>query len=488
MSWSHPELGRIEAMHRRNQAEHVWRHLYNPAERWEDLAPLDPRVLAQEATAAGCPPFNATKAHPPFRRPVQRLLQVHHDRAYGPAYTAELEAEGTRWAVKLADPSRWVARTPAAVIVVVGRNAPCRVVTAYRPLPPLRLVVWTEADFSAQADYVFEKETGMAADPTTRLARELLRVAQAGAGTPRDAWWLALAIGRARATVALDPGIREPLERAEVALAAGIEVTRQRILGTLSSDDMLDRLAVGLKDEDPGAAELALSDLEDALLVLETLELDAAAEGLLGRASDLLAWLPAGFSVLGAQAVLRRRALGDRGAAVALCSAVEEGLLGAQLRASEPAWRPAASLVDSLLPIPGLRDRVADLARRGAATIRSMLDQQLATFEVRVPAPVMGQDMARGRPWSLVGQVSPSGGWLRAFVVDAKHPEGYDVTDQAQAPGVSIWEFEQPGQEALVVLVTAAAELPGDGLASVLDAAEARPDVVVAIRRFSRPR
>jgi hypothetical protein len=488
MTWSHPELGPIRQMPRRHQAEHVWCHLYDPAERWGELAPADPRELHEEAVANGCPPFRPSKRHPPFDRHARRLLQRHHDQAYGPAYRAELELPDTRWAVKRSDPERWVARSPRAVIIIVVLNPSPWVLTAYRPLPPLPSVGWSEDDAQAQADYVFEKETGMAADQPTRLAQDLVRFAQAGGGTPRDAWWLALAVARARARVQQAPALEGPLKAAENALAAGLEAAREAISGALVADDVLDRLAEGLKDEHPAAAEMALSDLEDALLVLDTLELDSAASDMLERASSLLAWLPAAFTPLGAQAALRMGDLGNQGSAAALWSAVEECLEGAQLRASAPVRRPAASLVDSLLPAPGLLDRLAGLAARSSGTARGWLDQQLATFDVRAPAPVMGQAAQPDLPWPLIGQLAPSGLWLRAFVVDAEYPDGYDVTDLALAPGATLWQLEQPGQVAHVVVVAASTEVPGDTLAEVLDAVEQRDDAVVLFRRLTRPR
>jgi hypothetical protein len=483
MTWSHPVLGTILALARRYQPTKVWKHLYDPAERWKDLAPFDPNRLHEEAVAQGCPPFRPSTAHPPLDWRVQRLLQRHHDLAYEPAYGAELASPDARWSVKLADLERWVARTPRAVIVVVARTAEARVVTAYRPLPPLPGVGWDDEDFQRQADYVFEKETGM--EPA-QLAQDLQRLARAGAASPRDAWWLALAVGRGRARLARDPALREPLAAAEAALAGAGSGVRAEVGTELRADDLLDRLADGLKEERPEDAERALSDIEDALIVFDTLGLDDRASELLNAANSLVTWAPPEFVALGRQAALREAELGA-GSAAAMWVGVAESLLGAQVREVAPVRRPTSTLVDSLVPEPSLLDRIAAWADRGSQEVRAWASAQLGRFDVQAPVPVMGQRAVAEQPWTLVGSVDHLGPWFRAFVVDLDYPAGHDVTALLGTPGGTLWNLEHARQEAHLVIVSAAVAVPGEDLGALLVAANDRQDAVVLARRFTRP-
>lgn len=484
MRWTHPVLGTILPLARRFQPTKVWKHLYDPAERWKDLASVDPERLHDEAVAQGCPPFHPSKTHPPFDDwRVRRVLERHHDQAYEAAYSAELASPEARWSVKRADTDRWVARTPRAVVGIVTRTPESRVVTAYRPLPPMRNVGWGEDDFQRQADYVFEKETGMNA---AHLAQDLVRLAQAGVSTPRDAWWLALAVGRGRAGAAKDAALREPLDAAEAALQRAASGVRAEVDSAVGAVELLDRLAEGLKDERPEDAEHALSDVEDALLVLDTLGLHDRASELLESATGLLAWTPPEFVSLGRQAAARQAELGQ-GPAAELWAAVDECLVGAQVRTSPPVSRPVSTLVDSLVPQPSLVDRAAALADRGAQTVRAWADEVLGRIAVQAPVPLMGQASPTEQPWMLVGSVDRPGPWFRAFVIDHEHPAGYAVTEHLGTAAATLWHLERPGQAAHVVIISAHAALPGDDLQALLAAAESREDAAVVVRQFTRP-
>lgn len=488
MRWSHPELGLVEPIKRAHQPQKVWKHLYDPAERWESLAPINPQRLHAEAVAAGCPPFQPSGVHAPFDWRVSRHLQRHHDAAYEPAYSSELAADGTRWAAKWSDGGRWVARTPNAVIGVVSMTPRARVVTAYRPLPPLPGVGWGEDDFQRQADYVFEKETGMEPAALQRLAQDLLRQAEKGATTVPDGWWLALSVAKGRSQVAQTPELRGPLDAAEAALARLDRELGDELVRGVDRDTLLDRLAEGFKEAEPEDAEHALSDIEDALLVLEVLDAHNEVGALLEKVSSLVAWTPADFAALARHAQQRQGTLGQTGAASAMWAAVDESLAGAEVRTTTPARRPTASLLDELVPRPSLLDRVAAWAGQGADATGTWLSAQLAGFDVRPPVPVMGGAKSTTGPWSVVGNLAPGARRLRAFAVDAEYPDGYEVTNWTVKPGAALWQLERPGQDVVIVLVSADGALPDGPLSELLNDARGRDDVVVATRRFTRPR
>lgn len=488
MSWPHPILGIILAMVRRGQPEHVWKHLYNPEERWQDLCLADVRELYQAAIDEGCPPYHASECPQRFHWRVERVLQRHHDAAYGPAYGSEIASPDARWGQKLADPSRWVARTPRAVVAFVATSPETRVKTAFRPLPPIPHVGWDDEDFQRQADYKFEKETGMVPVEPANLARDLAEAAGVAVVGVREAWWLALAVGRGRTLVLAQPSLADPLAAAERALGRIPHAVIAEVSLGLIAGHLLDRLADALKQDEPEAAEESLSDLEDTLLVLSALGRGADAEAMLGEATELLAWLPREFDALARQAVLRQAALGSAGPATELWANVEESFVGAQLRATNPVSRPRSSLVDSLIPAPVLLDRFAASLSKGSGSTRAWVQAQLAGLRVRQPVPVMGKAVPEQQAWLVEGDIRVGPGTPRVFVVDDAYPNGYDVTDLAMAPNAALWELEQPGQSATVVLVAAPSALHGASLAELLEAAAVRDDVVILDRLLTRPR
>lgn len=488
MTWRHPVLGAIEPIVRRFQPGKVWKHLYNPAEQWEVVCDADVPALIEQAELAGCPPFRQSKLVPLMDWRTKRLLQQHHDQAYGPAYSGEMATANTRWTVKLADGRRWIARTPRAVIVIVARDEPVsRVRTAYRPLPPLPGVGWREEDFQRQADYVFDKENGMAVQEASRLAAELSRLATGPIEDVRDAWWLALAVGRARGLVGRHPDLVELLVPAERVLGTLTSDVRDALTREVNADDLLDALGEGLKQDEPEDLEAALSNVEDTLVVLSTMGSTAAAGALLDGARELMAWVPAEHGFLATQASHRRAELGESGPASELWEAVEESVSGAQLRKTQPSDVPSSSMFYELLSMPPLLARIASWRRRGAEDIRAWAQEQLAGLAVRQPAPAMGRPAAGEEPWSIRGHRVEGGFGCRAFVVDEENADGWEITSELAAGGADLWYLEEPGQTANVVLIAGPPPLPGDGLAELLDAVEARDDVVVMERRLTRP-
>ena len=90
--------------------------------------------------------------------------------------------------------------------------------------------------------------------------------------------------------------------------------------------------------------------------------------------------------------------------------------------------------------------------------------------------------------WELIAPAGRVQEHARMFVVDTDYPDGYEVTDAWLAQGAcSLWRFERPGQEALVVVVAGGEEMQGETLDEVLDSAE-KEGWVVGCRKLSRPR
>jgi hypothetical protein len=486
MRWKHPQLGQVGPIRKEHQAEKVWKHLYNPSEQWAALTTSDLRHLRQEALRTGGLASWSLGA-PPYDWRLRRVLEQHHDAAFAPAYMAELGDGATLWGAKQLDAARWVGRTPNAVIGIVLTAPTSRVLTAYRPHPPVVNVDWREEDFQRQADYVFEKETAMDTPSTRRLIQELRRTSEVGWATTMDVWWLTFAVAQARARVGTAPELQDSLAVAERALDSASRDIREELVQRLHLEAMLDRLAAGLQENEPEGVEQALSDIEDTLLVLDVLGAGSELATLLDGASSLMAWTPAAFTTLTQRALYRRALYVETSAVAALWDAVEESVIGASVRDTPPSRRPAATLVDVLLPRPSLADRLAAWAARGADESQAWIHDQLAILEVRSLAPVMGRGVPPTEPFVVVGHLRSGPRCLRGFAIDEEYPDGHDVTELVMAPGRSLWQLERPGQEVVIVLFATDTPMVSATLSGLFDEAERRGDVTVGTRRLSRP-
>ncbi|MFH1465079.1 MAG: hypothetical protein ABIO70_11905 [Pseudomonadota bacterium] len=491
-TWHHPALGRVDPIVRKKQPEKVWKHLYDPAERWQDVCDMDRKGLEDEAIRAGCAPFLPSKIFPGVDWRTAKTLHRHHDRYYGPAYASEASHPDTAWVPKLADPERWVGRTPGAVLIFVQLGTPCRVKTAFRPLPPSGDVSGDGDVHQRQADYKFEKETGMTPDRARSLARQLAQATATAPSTALDAWWLALAVGQARLASGTSPELAGLRERGEQLLRATPQALLDGAIMDGALEITLDRLAEGLKDDEPEELEDALSDLEDLLMVGQVLSQTAATMSAVDQASELLAWLPTEFEAVSALAALRLDAMGrdDSEPVIRLWLAVEEASTAASIRETAPAERPAATLVDALLPTPNpLLDRVRAWSREGAAHQTAWARQVMGGLRIApAPAPAMGSEEARPTFPTIYTPRVPGFEHCRAFVVDSEYPSGHDVTSLLVDGDANLWDLEKPGQSAVIVLVVGTTPIEGATLEDALDHAAGQEGAVVVARELTRPR
>jgi hypothetical protein len=140
--WSVAEVRPITGEQERFQ--HVARHLYRPAERWEQLVPGlgDARGFAW---ACGCSESLLDGQHPDVGQAAP-ACKAHvlgdHDHRYAPAYMAELLAADTahRWGDLPGGPPGLLFVGDAGVTVIVRTSTASgcpvpRVVSAYRPIP-----------------------------------------------------------------------------------------------------------------------------------------------------------------------------------------------------------------------------------------------------------------------------------------------------------------------------------------------------------------
>lgn len=322
------------------------------------------------------------------------------------------------------------------------------------------------------------------------FAREVANalVAQAGIA-PRNVeelWSLAAAIGLGRALAEVGE-LSAPLTEAEHVLAATPSALVSALSAGLRWEQTLDEVADALKDEDREDLELALSRVEELLLVGGALGAKDRIRLFVGQATELLAWLPARFVPLTDVWGTRAVAFHEQSPVRDLWGACAAAASAACVRHEAPAVQPSVRLVDQLLPapaswVPWVR-QVATLPVRAGEDVLRLLDELFAGLTARAAAPAMGGELTV-QPWHL-REASQVRGHARMFVVDDDHPEGYPVE---LATDCDLWTLERPGQRALVIVFVAGAPLPATSLREALALAQTRLDVAVRSREVSRPR
>lgn len=493
--WKHPRLGRIDPLSTDAQPHKVWKHFYDEAEHWERLCDTDvaslrgesERIVGEHRERESALPRMSPKK---FRR-AKKLLKRHHDDFYARIYGSEMMSEETIWTPFMDSQHRVRALTLRSIFVVVELESPeCRVVTAYRPHPTLRDVSMNEAEIQRYAKDYFERRTGMKLDGLARTAADCLqRATTAAPVAASDTWWLASAIGYGRllSTHAL---VKPKLQVAERMLESVSPNLLTELAESLDWDGCLELVASALKETRPEDLEHALASSEELLAVAGPIEANDAAKEFIEAFELLIAWVPPEWSHLADTAGARTAAFNDSDSLVLrMWESVEEAVLASLIREGEPTVRPAATLIDSLIPPPKpwhrFADRISKLPTRIGASVSAAgywAASSLDSIAVQRPAPAMGDSATDSEHWEVRSTAAENAPDFRAFVVDDDHPDGYDVSDLFSPTDVSIWQIDSAEDSALVVVVAGEAPLHEGGLDALLNEAEAREDVVVQTR------
>lgn len=409
---------------------------------------------------------------PTWRR-AHPLLCKHHDLAYAPAYLEDMVAPDTEWTPTMDKRFRHHALTPRSIIIAVQLEEPTSfVVTAFRPHPPTRGVRWTEAEFRRQSTYYFQTMLRTEINDIASLAAQ--RLTQASAHPPtsvQDAWWLASAVGFAR-LLPEHSMLRGELSRASDLLATLDEPLRAQLGRALDWNRTLGRLADGLRDDRPESLEYALANAEELLIVAAVIDERQAATEFLANALTLLPQLPADWNHLTKPARARCSLLGG-----------EESLPGRLWTAVvAAATNPAPSLLHQW------QRRVASLGANASTAIRDWIHEGLNTVSVVTVAPAMTAAPEHSAGWQVRARPTEELDHFQAFIVDAEHPDGYEITDVFHATDGYLWQLERADETALIILVAAESPWRHGALADVLAIAAGRDDMAVGYRRVSPPR
>jgi len=481
------------------QPKKVWKHFYAPDEHWERIASADPVPLRRAAEdIVGRTREEASelpRVSPDAWGRVRAVLADHHEAAYGPAYFDAVRDPESCWSLRMGRGQRHVGYSPRGVYFVVQLDRPASwVMTAYRPHPPIIGVDSSEAGYLRAAEAKFAKETGMdsrdaAGDVVARL-EEASRTAPANL---EDLWWLAAAVGHGRFH-AEDPAVVRSLSAAERRLAEVERRLADALRRSLDWSAVLQGIRSGVKDVNPFDLETALHDAEDLLVVASVMGAVAEAEAFLEQAETLLGWIPAEWVELGDVAARRAAAVGGADhVAGRLWIHAEEAALGAALRDGPASVRPAARLVDALvpavLPWDSILLRIALIGAGMAAERRACRERWASTrAAVALTAPKMGASGDEQDLWDVRLTVQDSDReFVRVFVVDAAHPEGHEDTEFSERKDEPLWRLEGREDRALIVVVASDSRIEGTTLDEVLSEAERRRDIIVTTKEVSPP-
>ena len=497
--WKHPTLGWIEQIPVGLQPKKVWKHFFDEAEHWERLCDADVAGLRGECERRLGISRSAQRELPPdSRHLVQGPLRRAHDEGYGLVYLQEIASPETRWTEEADANNRHYALTPKSVLVIVQRGKPHWIVTAFRPLPQKKTVLWDEAAFLRYGKGYFLMMTQNLAQErvTTQLAERLAQVATAAPTTADELWWLASATGYGR-LMGNCLEIADALSMAEARLAETAPELLKQLQGELDWEGCLAKIAMGLKEDRPEDLEAALASTEELLAIAPVIGAELKAAEFLSEAEPLIAWLPVEWNHLIDYAGVRCQLFKSAESfALKLWSFVEEVAMGSVIRQEEPTLRPAATLVDRVLIDEGSRfwqGHIAAQKARKPTLIKDALEwlkDSLESLQISEPIPVMGgaDEAAATEPYELHGRPAAGIPFSRIFVIAGEHPAGHELTHRYTLQDGRLWLFDHPDERVLVVLVVGERPIEGANLEEVLALAADRDDVAVESREFSPAR
>ncbi|TXD37915.1 hypothetical protein FRC96_08110 [Lujinxingia vulgaris] len=470
----------------------AWKHFYDTKQHWERLCDVEIDTLrAQAESLVGTQRARERKL--PRLKSVNRsqaleLIAQHHDDFYAPVYMEEMAQPETIWTPKMDSRWRHRALTPNSIFLVIELNkSKSVVVTAFRPHEPSKNVKWDETALRRHGIKYFKKETSMTVDDFASFAAQNLQEASTHPPkTVKDLWWLTSAIGDGR-LVRSHNEVQNALQEAESLLQAAPADLIEEFKDTLDWEGVLDELAESLQEPRPEDLEAALASSAELLAIGDAVGAEEETNAFFEELEILVAWVPSEWSHL-AESAHARAAIyaGSESPVLRMWEVVEDAALAAVVRESEPAVRPAATLVDALFPKPSRfarwSTRIAEVTSQASETVKDWIEKSLEAIAIQEPMPMMSGNVTERETWEVRGTPLPNAPTYKMFVVDDEYPEGEDVTNHFTPSEGFIWELEEPESEALIILIVADAPLKEKSLNTLLDEAASRDDVVIRTR------
>lgn len=467
----------------------LWKHFYNPTERWDRLCDVNINAWRQEAEGI----IGYTRethdeppqvSHKTWAR-AKPLFREHHESGYMPVYMSELEDEHTRFAPSNDDSPRTIALTPRALYIVIDNdsNAPW-VVTAYRPYPYGKRFDWDEDDFQRVAAKRFQNNT-MSNHTYTATVASWLERANKPASTTQELWRLAFSVAQAR-TLAEDARIATLLAESTRALEATPRELFIELGALLDFGTCIEQLSLGLEQERPEDFEQALEGAEELLVVAEVIGAHEKSTHFIEDIEAIIPWVPAEWSHLRVRARNHAAMLDAESGARRLWELVEDCVIAACVMEGEPAVKPTPHLYKKLLPAASpwapLLEQLSRLTHNITKAIETPLSQLTDSFQVMQPAPLMGSTLEEQRELRAhMPTLSPEL-HARIFVVDEEHPEGFDVTEYIGQTSSHFWTLDND-ERALVVFILSEAPIAlGASLDELVALAREREDMALATR------
>jgi|GEM_PF-4958647 len=497
-SWEHERLGEIEQLPKNLRPHKVWKHFYYKEEHWERICKYDVesmRTVAEDIVGI----FRHGHEDLPWisRKQwyaVKKLLQRHHDDAYSDIYLLEMASPNTWWSPDMDKRHRHQALTPRSVFIVVQLDQPASwIVTAFRPHPKTKNVKWTEDEFRRTGEEHFLRVTKMNKnDFASVIARNILQATTIAPESVKDLWWLASAIGYGR-MLTTNAEVSSALVKAEQLLGGVSEELKDDFKEILDWDGCLDDISSGLKDDYPEDFEHALSDSEELLAIANAIGAAKEAEAFMNSAEGLIAWIPGEWNHLLDHASARIKMFEASDSLVLrLWGAVEESVIGATMRETEPVVRPEASLVDQIIPSDSLYTRWINRTAKFAGDITTEIGQfvnsSINAFDVGLPAPMMGNGMHTNKFFEVRVSPEEDAYQCRVFVINEKYPDGYELTDRYTKEYDYLCRMNVNYEYVLIILIASERSIEGDTLESILNIDTQKEDIVVKTRKISPPK
>ncbi|QED29960.1 hypothetical protein FRD01_22525 [Microvenator marinus] len=466
----------------------VWKHFYDPQERWDVLCELDIDAARHDAERVSGQKWMVVRELPTLYGVIltntSELLDRHHEEGYRPAYTNALLNSGSHWARQV--DGKPICLSPDFVFLLVGKDTKGRnpdadcVLTAYRPTPK-DCLKFDESRRRKHANRYFGKKSkGHRMNFRETILHDLKT--ETPISTAADVWLLAYAIGYGEALLP-DESLTRALLEARERLETIPQALRAQVVESLVWDGRKQAVIKAIEDEDPNDLNEALDHVEDLLAVARALDLREQVDHFVEELDPVLAWISAEmfpalipFVDANLERYVENVPLGR------LWRNLQGHAWRSILQTTAPVDASAEAFMASMFSEPWyirlanqIRARATDVAK----TVLSELEKTVKSASFLPLQPKLGVSTKfaiKMRQWHDQSHHA------RLFVVDAGYPEGYEVTDD-WLNGPTIWEYES---DLDLVLLVGTSPIPGEKLVDCLSYASQREDIWVQYRHMSR--
>ena len=447
----------------------LWKHFYDPAERWEQVCDVDIQMLLQELQArTGTIRDSRTLPFFSKKKTAFALFDRHHDEFYKPTYLKSSKATNLKSTKR--NSRKW--------IILDEENAICLFVTqesgfsftirtAFRPQLNGTGVNYSKSNFRRYAAIYFSSNIMYNTSSYWKSYLEDCTPPQ----NPNELSFLIIALGYAQihnVDKTLCNQAKEWIDNSTYT---------QTLWESLDWDRAFDTIIDAIQEDDMDATTQALQTFEHLVVIADVLKKTEHAISYCSELKSVFLWAPESWTELSIHAEKVAELYGLESPMYHVWGSVYNAHLQLMMQDLDHSTLEAQAS-SSLKPL-SLWQRVMQSVQNIADIYEQLSHTQLLPISPQMDSTTEDPTVEIHIPSLNI----PTTHW-KMFVLDAEYPEGDDVSEYIcpTEPLSHIWDSKK-GETVLVVLVLSDDELPNASLEDILK----KEGIELVARSFTPP-